>query len=312
VRLADLLSPRRVVVPLPAETWGEGIRVLLDACLADGRVRDPAKLEAAVRDAWPEDTVSLGPRAVLPHFRTNAVDAVVAALGVAPRPMKGQGAEPGADQPAGARIMLLILAPPREAAGYLQAVAAFARALARPDVVDGLHAARTPDEVLALPGLHDVRLEEELLVGDVMTPAGIALDPGMAIEAAARLLARRGLDAAPVVGPDGVVIGLLSSRELLRHFLPAYVQLVQTGEHRAGPRARAGAGPGAPAVVGTVMARNVLCVSEGQSLSDVASLLANKDVPCLPVVKDGVLRGVLTRAEIVRKLVGQTDVRGER
>ncbi len=312
MRLADLLSPRRVVVPLPADTWGGGIRALLDACLADGRVRDPARLEAAVRDAWPEDTLSLGPRAVLPHFRTNAVDSVVAALGVAPRPMKGQSAEAEADAGGGARIMLLILAPPREAAAYLQAVAAFARALARPDVVDGLHAARTPEEVLALPGLHDVRLEEELLVGDVMAPADIALDPDMPVEAAARLLSRRGLDAAPVVGSDGVVIGLLSSRELLRHFLPAYVQRMQTGEHRAAPRAKSGAGPSAPALVGAVMARNVLCVSEDQSLSDVASLLANKDVPCLPVVKDGVLRGVLTRAEIVRKLVGQAEVRGER
>ena len=312
MRLADLLSPRRVVVPLPADTWGGGIRALLDACLADGRVRDPARLEAAVRDAWPEDTLSLGPRAVLPHFRTSAVDSVVAALGVAPRPMKGQGAEAEADAGGGARIMLLILAPPREAAAYLQAVAAFARALARPDVVDGLHAARTPEEVLALPGLHDVRLEEELLVGDVMAPADIALDPDMPVEAAARLLSRRGLDAAPVVGSDGVVIGLLSSRELLRHFLPAYVQRMQTGEHRAAPRAKSGAGPSAPALVGAVMARNVLCVSEDQSLSDVASLLANKDVPCLPVVKDGVLRGVLTRAEIVRKLVGQAEVRGER
>lgn len=305
MRLADLLSPRRVVVPLPADTWGGGIRALLDACLADGRVRDPARLEAAVRDAWPEDTLSLGPRAVLPHFRTSAVDSVVAALGVASRPMKGPSAEAEAD--GGARIMLLILAPPREAAAYLQAVAAFARALARPDVVDGLHAARTPEEVLALPGLHDVRLEEELLVGDVMAPAGLALDPDMPVEAAARLLSRRGLDAAPVVAPDRVVIGLLSSRELLRHFLPAYVQRMQTGEHRPEPRQRSGPGqgPAATALVGAVMVRNVLCVSEDQSLSDVASLLANKDVPCLPVVKDGVLRGVLTRAEIVRKLVGQ-------
>jgi len=172
-------------------------------------------------------------------------------------------------------------------------------------VVEGLHAARGADAVLALPGLCDVRLEEELLVGDVMAPARVALEPDMPVEVAARLLARRGLDAAPVVGPDGVVIGLLSSRELLRHFLPAYVQRVQTGEYRTHPRSPASATTGAPALVGAVMARNVLCVSEDQSFSDVASLLANKEVACLPVVRDGVLRGVLTRAEIVRKLVGQ-------
>ena len=84
MRLADLLSRGRVLVPLAAETWAEGIRQLLDACLADGRVRDRAELEAAVRHAWPEDTLSLGPHAVLPDFRTDAVDGVVAALGVAP------------------------------------------------------------------------------------------------------------------------------------------------------------------------------------------------------------------------------------
>lgn len=302
MNLADLLSRRRVVVPLAADTWEAGIRALLDACLADGRVRDPGKLEAAVKNAWPEDTLSLGPHAVLPHFRTDAVDAVVVALGVAATAMEGKGAE--ADGPVeGARIMLLILAPPREAAAYLQAVAAFARALGQADVVAGLHAARTPDEVLALPGLQGVRLEEELLVGDVMSPASVAFEPELPIEAAARLLARRGLDAAPVVGPDGVVIGLLSNRELLRYFLPGYVQRMQTGERKAAGRALGAAA--AAGQVGSVMARNVLCVSEDQSLSDVASLLANKDVACLPVVRDGVLRGVLTRAEIVRKLVGQ-------
>lgn len=302
MRLADLLSRGRVVVPLAATTWVEGIRLLLEACLADGRVRDRAKLEAAVAHAWPEDTLSLGPHAVLPHFRTDAVDGVVAALGVAPRPMTGHGAD--ADAAAAARIMLLVIAPPREAAGYLQAVAAFARALAQPEVVDGLHAAGSADEVLALPGLHDVRLEEELLVGDVMATAGLALAPEMPLEEAARLLARRGIDAAPVVGPGQEVIGLLSSRELLRHILPAYVQRVQTGEHLAVPRRKPGAAsPGI--LVRDAMARNVLCVSEDQSLSDVATLLANKDVPCLPVVRDGVLRGVLTRAELVRKLLGQ-------
>jgi CBS domain-containing protein len=36
----------------------------------------------------------------------------------------------------------------------------------------------------------------------------------------------------------------------------------------------------------------------------VASLLANKDVDRVPVVADGRLIGVLTRGDIVRKLIG--------
>jgi len=302
VRLADLLSPGRIVVPLAAATWAEGIRLLVDACRTDGRVRDGAKLDAAVKHAWPEDTLSLGPHAVLPHFRTDAVDGVVAALGVAPKPMTGHGTD--AEAAAGARIMLLVIAPPRDAAAYLQAVAAFAGALAKPEVVEGLHAAANAEQVLSLPGLRDVRLEEELLVGDVMAAPTVALPPEMPLEEAARLLVRQAVDAAPVIGPDREVIGLLSSRELLRHVLPSYVQRVQTGEQQRGRGRKDSARPAA-VLVRDAMARNVLCVSEDQSLSDVASLLANKDVPCLPVVREGVLRGVLTRAEIVRKLIGQ-------
>jgi CBS domain-containing protein len=90
--------------------------------------------------------------------------------------------------------------------------------------------------------------------------ANVALSPEMPLEEAARLLVRQGLDAAPVVGPAREVIGLLSSRELLRHVLPSYVQQVQTGERSASRGAEGRVVPTA-AVVRDAMARNVLCVS---------------------------------------------------
>ena len=50
-----------------------------------------------------------------------------------------------------------------------------------------------------------------------------------------------------------------------------------------------------------VMSRAVLCVSEEQTLSDVANLMNNKDVDRFPVVREGVVVGFLTRAEKVQK-----------
>jgi len=300
VNLTDLLSPGRVVVPLAAATWAEGLRLLLGACVADGRVRDVARLEEVVREAWPADTLSMGPHALLPHFRTDAVDGITAALGVAPAPMAGTNPElPGA------RIMLLIVAPPGDAAAYLQAVAAFARALARPEVVEALHAARTPEEILALPALRVVRLEGPLQVGDVVPPDPFALVPEATLEQAARQLLAHGLAAAPVVGPAREVVGMLSLQDLLRFLGPAYVQRVQGGESseaQHGPLGR----PADPRriLVRDAMTRNVLCVAEDESLAEATSLLANKPVAGVPVVRDGMLRGFLTRAEIVRKLLG--------
>ena len=52
------------------------------------------------------------------------------------------------------------------------------------------------------------------------------------------------------------------------------------------------------------MARSVFCVSEDQTVADVAHLLTSRDVERVPVVADGVLRGSSTRADLVRRLLG--------
>jgi CBS domain-containing protein len=50
----------------------------------------------------------------------------------------------------------------------------------------------------------------------------------------------------------------------------------------------------------------VLCLSEEQTLSEVATLMNNKDVERFPVVREGVVVGFLTRADLVRRLLSVT------
>lgn len=298
MRLTDLLSPRRVVVPLPAATLEEGMRILVDACVADRRVSDAVRLDAAIRESWPEDTMSLGPHAWLPHFRTDAVPALVVALGIARAPIAGgprDGGRDAAREAADPRMILLVVAPPREHAGYLQTIAAFARALSRPELAAALVAARSADEVLALPGLREVELEGQLLVRDLMRAIVATLRPDDTLDEAVRRLEAHALTAIPVVGEAGQVVGLLSHRELLKALAPGAVQRVTAG---ATPPASQGIR------VRDAMARSVLCISEDQTLADAAQLLAKKDVEWVPVVKDGVLRGAVTRADLVRRLLG--------
>jgi len=246
-------------------------------------VADAARLDDAIRESWPEDTMSLGPHAWLPHFRTDAVPALVVALGIAEAPIAG-----------GPRMILLIVAPPGEHAAYLQTVAAFARALARPDVADALLSARSAADVLAVPALREAELEGPILVRDLMRAEVVALRPDNTLDEAARLLQYHGVEALPVVGDAGQLVGLLSHRELLRLLVPGYVHKVAAGAARPDPRT---------SLVRDAMARSVLCVSEDQTLADAANLLAAKDAERVPVVKDGVLRGFVTRADLVRRLL---------
>ena len=296
MRLTDLLSERRVVVPQP----GAQREALPLHRTADGKVTDTGLLDQVISESWPEDTVTLGPHAWLPHFRTDAVPALVVALGIADAPIPGQGREGPFP-----RMILLIVAPPKDAAPYLQTVAAFARALSLPSVAEGLLTARSPAAVLALPPLREIELEGQLLVRDIMDSSPLAIRPEQTLDEAVRLLLVSGLDAVPVVDASGVVVGLLSHRELLKHLVPAYVHRVTTGGTQS-PALSGAKAPMDPAIslVREVMARNVLCVSEDQSVADVAHLLATKDVGRVPVVREGVLRGILTRSDIVRKVLG--------
>jgi CBS domain-containing protein len=192
-------------------------------------------------------------------------------------------------------MILLVVAPPREHAAYLQTVAAFARALSRPELATAVAAARSAAEVLALPGLREVELEGQLLVRDLMHAIVAPLRPDDTLGEAARRLEHEGAAALPVVGEAGQVVGLLSYRELLKVLAQGIVQRVTTGTSSTDPQQMR---------VRDAMARTVLCVSEEQTIADAAHLLATKDVEWVPVVTDGVLRGAVTRADLVRRLLG--------
>ena len=113
----------------------------------------------------------------LPHFRTDAVRGVVVALGIAEAPIAAGERDTGAARGAEPRMILLIVASPRDTATYLQTVAAFARVLSRDDVANALLAARSPGEVLALPALREQELEGQLRVRDMMRAEIVALRP---------------------------------------------------------------------------------------------------------------------------------------
>jgi CBS domain-containing protein len=175
-------------------------------------------------------------------------------------------------------------------------VGAFARLLSRPEVVEAVLAQPDGASLARLPAFAEAQLPEQLMVRDLMSLRPVSVQADTPVREAALLLARRGLTALPVLGEDGRIIGLLSDRELIRHLLTNYLQ--------GGAQGRSGGGEAPPRLVRDVMSRQVLCVSPEQPLAEVASLMANKDVDRLPVVREGQLVGFLTRGDIVRKLLG--------
>jgi len=135
-----------------------------------------------------------------------------------------------------------------------------------------------------------------MLVRDVMTREVVTARPATPLADVADTLVRERLRAIPVIDDIGRVLGIVTDRQVMTHFLPAL-------EDPSAPQ------PRRPQVIreGTVrdvMERTVMCVNDDEALGDVVRLMLDKEIERLPVVADGVLVGFLTRGDIIRRLLG--------
>jgi CBS domain-containing protein len=285
----------RIVVPLEQLPLTDAAWILVERLTAAGAVADPEKLRARVEEERGEDIVVLGDRAFLTHYRTDAVDDLAVAVGVASEAISRDVGEAETQQ---ARILLLIIAPPRQAALYLQILGAFARLLSNQETVDRILAAESAEELARLSDWRDAELAPQITVRELMTERPRTTRPTTPLRDAAREMARSRIGALPVVDTEGNLVGMLGERELMRDMLSNKAIFGGTTARHA-----SSSEPG-KRTVREVMTRQVLCVSPDQPLAEVASLMANKDVERGPVVREGRLVGFLSRADIVRKLLG--------
>ena len=298
MNLADFLSEGRTVVLLDAETVHGAARVLRERLVEIGAVKDPDKLRRRMNEDRPEDLVAMGERAFLLHYRTDATTALGVALGTSIHPICRELAD-GERQCT--RILLLIIAPPRLAARYLQVVGAFARLLSSIDRVERILAQPSAAAVSALPDFREYELPEQLTVREIMTDRPQVARADAPVREAAQEMVRAHIGALPVVDDEHRLLGLLTEREIIRELLATALQREMLGTTPRGP---APGGKGSPRTVRDVMTRQVLCVSPEEPLADVASLMMHKNVDRVPVVHDGRLVGFLTRGDIVRRLIG--------
>jgi CBS domain-containing protein len=145
---------------------------------------------------------------------------------------------------------------------------------------------------------------------DVMTTDVITVDPETTVQSLATLLAERGISGAPVVDASGHLVGVISEGDLLHR-----AEIGTARRHRERRRSWWLDHYASEVVreyvkdhgrtVKDVMTRDVVTVTEETELADVAALLEVKRIKRVPVVRDGKVVGIISRANIVRA-VGAT------
>jgi len=312
VNLRDLLAPERIVIPLPAKTLHDAAEQLIASFVETGMASEASKLVARVSETPAGEALAVGEDAFILHVRSSSMDSVSAALGVTAEPISlVQESEKSAC------IVVVVAGPSKDTAMFLQAVTGFAQALAMEGVPSAILAASSAESVAAISALMDVELPEVIRVGDVMRRKVRSVTPETTLAEAARIMTCYHLGSIPVLSEDGEVLGMVSGRDLLELTLPHYLKEARIGVGRGSSGmdleevdgAEAGAVVGADAdpenlPVREVMDRSVLCISEDQSLADVAGLMVARDTDRFPVVREGILVGMLTRGGVVRLLFG--------
>ena len=143
-------------------------------------------------------------------------------------------------------------------------------------------------------------------VGDIMTRNVVAVPPDTPALAVARLLADRGISAVPVADSWSMLLGIVSEADLIRRLAtedtpePAGLlrSLFYDRDCAAAQYARAHG-----ATAQDLMTKDVVTATEGMSAEHAARLIEEHRVRRLPVVHDGMLVGIVSRADLLRALV---------
>lgn len=143
---------------------------------------------------------------------------------------------------------------------------------------------------------------------DVMTQKVYSVNLKTPVHEIARLLLERQISAVPVIDEGNRVLGIVSEGDLMRR--------VEGERHRswwlglvADPRRLARdyvKSHGRDAQ--SVMTREVITVTEDTPLADIAQLLEKERIKRVPVLRDGRLVGIVSRANIIQGLAARSEV----
>ena len=148
-----------------------------------------------------------------------------------------------------------------------------------------------------------------MTVHDVMTGTVTSVHPETSLKEVARILVGRGISGLPVVNDDGRVVGVVSETDLiikeqgeaaLRRRRGASVR----GESQA---TKDGLAKVHATTAGEAMSSPAVTVDPRASLTTAAAIIVEQGVNRLPVTDDGVLVGIVTRADLVRAYVRTDD-----
>jgi CBS domain-containing protein len=153
----------------------------------------------------------------------------------------------------------------------------------------------------------DAGVQDRLRARDVMTTRVVTVEPDMGIEEVPKRLLEHRISALPVVDRDGHLVGIVSEGDLTRRqeseterrpswwlsFLLAPEQSAASYVKAHGRYAQ------------DVMTRSLITVEDSTPIEEIAQILEEHHIKRVPVIREGTLVGIVSRADLLHGLVVQ-------
>jgi len=142
---------------------------------------------------------------------------------------------------------------------------------------------------------------------DIMSTKVVTVSPSTSVRDIAGLMVEKHVSGLPVLNDNGTLVGIVSEGDLLRR------PEIGTQKHRrrwvsffSGVDSQAREFTKSHALrAGDVMTKQVIHVSEETPLGDVVGLMEKHNIKRLPVLSDGKLVGIVSRADLLRALAAR-------
>lgn len=147
-----------------------------------------------------------------------------------------------------------------------------------------------------------------MLAKDIMTREVITVKPETSVEKVASLLVENKISGIPVVNDKNEVVGVVTEKDLIVKAselkVPFYITLFDSIIFLENPiRFNNDLKKYVASQVKDAMTTNVLVVEEDTPVSEIVSIMQNKRINRVPVVRNGKLVGIITRNDILKSMV---------
>jgi CBS domain-containing protein len=145
---------------------------------------------------------------------------------------------------------------------------------------------------------------------DIMTKEVITVKPETTLEELARLLMKRQISGAPVIDDNGKIIGIVTENDLIsknsRLHIPTILRLFDAYIPLGTSKMESDIKRMAASTVEDICTKEIITVDEEAAVEYIATIMTEKRIHILPVVREGKLVGIIGKKDLIKGISGES------